>query len=223
MQQKLLRLMGSRYCRMPTLTLEGSPESLRSCMEWLLESFVRLRRTAFWKRSVAGGAWYVETTRGQHEDHWHVHAHAIVHGTWIDRVELSQEWKLASGGSYIVHVRRVDDNTAGAGYAAKYASKGITRGAVTDPSHLREAILAFKGARLMSPFGDWHGVKFEEEEPEDYTHVDRYSMKDVATGALRGEPWAIGVCRALHARVKVIGGKLVFVWYDPSPDSQAAG
>lgn len=214
MQQKLLRLMGSEWCRMPTLTLEGSPESLRSCMTWLMESFSRLRRTAFWNRTVRGGAWYLETTRGQREDHWHVHAHAIVHGTWIDRMELSQEWRLASGGSYIVHVRRVDDNTAGAGYAAKYASKGITRGAVTDPEHMREAITSFKGARLMSSFGDWHGVKFEEDEPEEYRHMDRYSMKEVAVAALRGEEWAVGVCRALHAQVKVVGGVLAFTWYE---------
>jgi len=214
MQQKLLRLMGSEWCRMPTLTLEGSPDSLRSCMTWLMESFARLRRTAFWNRTVRGGAWYLETTRGRLEDHWHVHAHAIVHGTWIDRMELSQEWRMASGGSYIVHVRRVDDNASGAGYAAKYASKGITRGAVMDPQHMREAITAFKGARLMSAFGDWHGVKFEEDEREDSSHLDRYSVKEVATAALRGEPWAVGVCRALHAQVKVVGGRLAFTWYE---------
>jgi Replication protein len=215
-QPRLLQLMGTGLNRSVCLTLEGDVRPLRELLLFLRESFSRLRETKFWLRSVAGGAWFVEVTRGASEDHWHVHVHSIVQGTWIDKFELSDVWRTATGGSYIVHVRSVDDNEDGAWYASKYCSKGVSRGAVRSLPHLREALRAFSGRRLLATFGNWHGVQLDEDDREESGAIDHGDVASLASRALHGDLWAIGVLRQLHAQVQLRDGHPLFTYYDPS-------
>lgn len=209
-RRKLRRIMGNGFHRMITLTLADENGQLRDLLTHLNESFSRLRRSEFWRRTVAGGAWFQEVTRGKEGDHWHVHAHAITHGTWVDTSELSAAWATASNGSFVVHVRAVDEDSDGAMYAAKYATKGINRGTIARPEDWEECIQAFAGARLIGTFGDWWRVDLNEDELEKQTWKDLGSIGECTRAYIRGEAWASRFLRTLKTQVIVRGGRVIY-------------
>lgn len=211
---KLLEMMQGERHRMITLTLQGNERGLKENLDDLGCYFGKLRRTKLWKDAVWGGASFSEITRGAEGDHWHVHAHAVVHGTWMDKFELSAAWEVASGGSFIVHIRSMDEDKEGSLYAAKYATKGVSRGAVTLAADLREAIRVLSGRRLISTFGDWWRYKLDEDDEPKRQEREVAPFSVIETAAIKGEAWAVGVMKALRVKVKVLDGRAVYVWTD---------
>lgn len=211
-RRRLRQLMGDSSHLLATLTLTQSPEPLRSIQSWLYESFGRLRRTALWRDAVSGGAWFTEMTLGQHKDHWHVHAHAILQGRWLDAFELSAAWRVASGGSYIVDVEGITDQDRASAYVAKYATKGIGRGTVLGDDRLIEAMRALSGTHLIGTFGKWHGTNLEAEATDPIAWRTLGTLVDVSAAAIRGEIWAKSLLRNLSVNVQVRGGVPLYTW-----------
>lgn len=193
----LQRCKGKRV-RFVTLTRLSDQNSLTAAVDHCYRSFAKLRETKLWRGCVTGGAAVLEITRGKSGLAWHVHLHVLVVGSYIDQAKLSDAWRRASGGSFIVDVREVKDHERGIGYVTKYVSKGFDRSVVLDPEALLEAVVALRGRRVFSTFGEWHGddVDVERVEATDWRSVGR--LRDVARDSLAGQPWAIGVCRSLN-------------------------
>lgn len=215
---KLASLMGERFHRLITLTMAGNNAPLKDCMVGLNESFIKLRRTEFWKRTVSGGAWFQEITRGREGRHWHAHAHAITCGTWVDWHRLKAEWAMASGGSYVVDVRAVDDNKGQARYVSDYCSKGVSRSLYYNHDLLVEAVIALKGSRLIGTFGDWWNVNLEEEEQDQVEWKEVEKVSTVVRAAVDGAPWAVGLLLLLKRQVRVRNGQLRYSRITTGPD-----
>jgi hypothetical protein len=212
----LLDLTQGDKVRFITLTLARTDEPLQTRLSHLLKSFKRLRRQEFWKRGVRAGTAVVEITRGEHGDHWHVHLHALIVGTWVDQRELSAGWKEATDGSIIADIRLIRDRSSGVAYVAKYAGKAWSRQVLEDPDALIECVLALRGKRLLINFGDWHGRR------EVLCKVEHFDWKRVGwlnhiyADAVERKPWAVGLLQSLGFAVGRVSDRPVFVGSPPS-------
>jgi len=195
---KLKKLCEGKRVRFVTLTRTGDDASLVDALNDVYRSFGKLRECRLWRSSVTGGAAVVEITRGKNLRHWHVHLHILCVGSYLPQRELSEAWRHASGGSFIVHVREVKDHAAGIDYTCKYVTKGFDRSVVLDPDALLECVVALRGRRLLAAFGEWYGsnVELERDNPGDWRNIGRLDV--VATASLRCEPWAVAVCKSLN-------------------------
>jgi hypothetical protein len=202
--------MGDNFHRFMTVTLEGTQQSLVNVRRHLQESINNLRKTVFWKRSVRGGAFFTEITRGKWGTHWHVHAHAIICGEYLDWAGLVEAWRVASGGSFIVDIEAVKDKERGARYVADYSTKGIGRELTRWPDRLDEAIRALKGSRLIGTFGTWWGTDLEEDVEDQVEWATSFVTRDVVRAAVAGEPWAVGVMLRLRKAAVLRNGSLVY-------------
>lgn len=180
-----------------TLTLRSTDDLLSDTLDHLLESFRRLRQTKLWRKSVKGGVGVIEIKVGSGSGKWHVHLHVLAESRFIDAYQLSENWKKATGGSFIVDVQRVSHNSRSVGYVAKYASKGWTAEVIRDHDRLIECVCALRGRRLLVTFGGWGKLDFDSEAPDpgDWRRVGR--LCDILDAARRGESWALGLHRAL--------------------------
>lgn len=182
-----------------TLTLQANDNLLVDCLNHLQESFRRLRQQRLWTDNVKGGVAVVEIKRGAGSGKWHVHLHVLAESRSIDARLLSDAWRLASRGSFIVDVSRVRRFDQGIGYVAKYAGKGWTAEVVRDRDSLIECVCALRGRRLLIVFGGWSKLESYADVPDpgDWRRIAR--LNRVCDEFTRGEAWAVGVMRALHS------------------------
>lgn len=197
LKENLLEWTQGQRVRFGTVTLEKTSQSLQDKTNHLLESFKKLRRQKFWKESVRAGIAIVEVTRGKKRDHWHVHLHFLIVGNWLDVDALREGWREASGGSFIVDIRSVQDHEVGVGYIAAYAGKGWDQTVLEDHDALIECIVSMRGRRLCFPFGDWYGRDDQlcKAQPNDWKRIERLGI--IYRDAVAGEIWALTVFRAL--------------------------
>ena len=145
-------------CRFLTLTLRSTDQPLTVLLDFLLKSFRTLRATPLWKERVAGGAAFIEITRGKNLDHWHVHLHALLVGKFLDKAALKAEWLRITGDSYIVKIRRPTTHEEVTRYVTKYVTKPLDHSAALVPVNLAEAITALRGRRTVITFGTWKNL-----------------------------------------------------------------
>lgn len=194
---KLLKLIGTQPARFITLTLQADGRPLIDRLNHLHESFVNLRRQRFWKSAVRGGCAVVECTRNEETGNWHVHLHVIAVGMWLRVEQLKEGWRKASGGSYIVHIRRIRSLRQEVQYVASYVGKGFDRSCVSNADSACEALVSFKGRRLFATFGCWHNADVEEEAPgpDDWVRVG--ALWRIIEEAAAGQAWAKAVMLSL--------------------------
>lgn len=160
-----------RIAALLTLTIR-STEDLRAGLELIRDSFRNLRMRGHRHRNnpdrhaysesckMAGGVAAIEVKRAKSKPGslWHPHLHALVIlDDYIDQKRLSDEWKVLTGGSYIVDIRRVrgDDVLDGVREALKYPVKFNDLSA----ADCVQAFLAIRGIRYgksihtLSSFG----------------------------------------------------------------------
>lgn len=215
-QENLERWCDGQRVRFVTLTMQHTDEPLARQIDRLLQSFVRLRACKCWSDNVTGGAYVVEIKLDAKRERYHVHLHALVIGSYVSQHELSKAWKRSSRGSYIVHVRAVDDQRHGARYVAKYATKAWDSSVDQVPDCLLECVLALRGRRMLGTFGIWRnrGLERQVDDQREWRRVGRLDQVAVAAG--RCEPWAVGLFRALGLRVDASGREPVFGRLDRS-------
>lgn len=81
--------------RFLTLTIRSS-QDLRSMLELLQRSLVRLRARRWWKDRVRAGVCAMEVTYSEGVG-WHAHAHLLLWGRFLPRARLISEWQAATG------------------------------------------------------------------------------------------------------------------------------
>lgn len=197
--------------RFGTFTLVADDKTLAEKLKHLRTSFKRLRASEVWRKAVRGGCGCVEIKRGKGSKKWHVHLHCLLVGGYLDHAKLSDAWKEATGGSYIVDIRAVKELERGIFYVSKYATKGLDRDVSNDREALNECVHCLRGARLFSTFGEWWGREPDapDEAVNDWRPVARFHV--VWRASLRGEDWARGVFRSLGISVGCVAGQPVFV------------
>lgn len=177
-------------CRFVTFTLKCQPVPLVDQLERLLASLRRLRQRRWWMSRVEGGCVFIEVKLGANSLAWHVHAHVLVEGKFLEQKELSAEWHAVTGDSFIVDCRRIAEDAKIAAYVAKYATKPAHSAVLSSPDKLDEAIVALRGRRLVVPFGSWMGLDAEDPEPTaTFRSIGR--VDTLAADARRGDPDAL--------------------------------
>lgn len=126
-----------------TLTLRPSKRDLPDQIAYLKSCFRRLRATAFWKKASPCGLAVVEVTRGEANDHWHVHLHAVMRSQFLNCRKLSVVWKRITCGSFIVQVKAVKVGQDLTNYLARYLAK------IPDPSQISSYELADEWIRAV--------------------------------------------------------------------------
>ena len=119
---------------------------------------LRHLRRGFQIDNAVSGVWSYEfTNRG---NGWHPHVHAI----WLchdepDKYQLSEEWEILTGDSFIVDVRPIslDDPIGGFCEVFKYALKFSD---LDNPDRLH-AHKTLRGRRLQDSFGELRGLDVE--------------------------------------------------------------
>lgn len=200
-----------------TFTARPAAADLASCLRHVLASFNRLRHAQEWRAAVQGGAFTVEITRGRRGDHWHVHVHCLYAGKWIDQRRLSELWRVASRGSYVVDIRAARHDRRHVEYLASYAAKGWSRDTLNDADHVDESMIALKGRRLIAAFGSWYGVELLDAPPDDTVFTSVGSLTSIVAAAQNGQEWAVGILHALGVRVGPAGSGVAFAKSDRSP------
>lgn len=225
----VLKVLGKRPARFVTLTLRQTDAHLRDVLDKLYDSFRRLRARSFWKQRVKGGCAFIEILYSADNDAWNVHLHAIVHGRFMSKYELSKEWWKVTGDSYIVKLKLVDDEKQVGQYVTKYVSKPFNDSFMNRTPYLDTVVIVMVGRRLCLTFGDWRGIKLTES-PNDRDWISLGTFHDVATRAVLGDRECIRAIQTVcgedthsiltqveHARPppiepKIIHSQLTFSW-----------
>lgn len=140
--------------RFITLTISSSDAPLADQLDFLQESFRRLRQQQIWKRTQAFGKAIVEISYNPHRKQWHPHLHIIAKGSFVRQADLSAAWRLATGGSPICDIRKIKSQTAAAGYVAKYLGKAPEIDGEPDQVKLcGEWYLAMQDRKMIISYG----------------------------------------------------------------------
>jgi len=181
--------LGDLPARFVTLTLAADNEPLAHRLDRIYAAFRRLRRSEWWSSRVKGGVASVEIKWSVASAHWHPHLHILCHAEWLEHVDLSREWHVATGDSYIVDVSLVESADESARYISKYAAKPARAATYRDADRLQEMMLAMHGRRLLLTFGDCNlPDKPAEDDPDTWVRVQ--SLDEILWKVQRGVPVA---------------------------------
>jgi hypothetical protein len=198
--------------RFLTTTLRHDDTPLRQKITQLKTAFRKLTRSKWWKANVVGGVCTIEVKLSDNGK-WHPHLHLIVDAAWLDKGVFREEWRKASGGSFIVDVRDVKNPEHAAGYIAKYLTKGVDASVLNDPEKLREAIIAMRGMRAFDVFGAWRGERMKAAKAAARIDPDESNCSDFIiddwkpietlrswlAALSRADPWAVAIQRSMQA------------------------
>jgi len=143
--------------RFLTLTLRHDPQDLKSQLNFLTDSFRRIRQRAFWKKNVTGGIWFLQAKRGSGTGCWHPHLHILIDGNYMEQKRLSDLWELVTFGSPVIDIRRIHDPAATARNVARYTARPASMADMSLADRI-EVIESLKGKRLCGTFGNAKGV-----------------------------------------------------------------
>lgn len=155
----LIKFLGDRHTRFTTLTIVHRGETLTELIDRLVACFKLLRRRGAWKKYVAGFAAFMEAKWSTRTKGWHVHFHILTEGLYWPQKELSREWHICTGNSYIVDIQAKGTNASRAYYASKYASKPFNSADIPDAAKLTEAIKSLHRRKLWYVGGSWKSLR----------------------------------------------------------------
>lgn len=195
-EHELLTLAVGAGLKWTTWTRRDDGKPLIESLNHLRESWSRLREQKLWKENVSAAVYVVEITRGDSGSGWHVHIHAILQSKFVEQRDWSKAWGLATGGSPVMHIRRVTESKKDVAYMCKYATKALHPSILRDKESTVEAIIALRGRRLIGALGKWHGLTEVGIIGPKEGWVKVGSHDRIVADALRGMEWAIGALRS---------------------------
>jgi plasmid rolling circle replication initiator protein Rep len=204
---KVVRSMNAP--RQIELTLKHKGGSLKSEIDRLWSGLRELRKSKLWKTCVKGGIGVLEVTLNEKTRCWHPHLHLIVDGEFLPQVQLSKEWKKATGDSDIVYIQAVHDRAKTSLYVAKYLSKSANPTEMHD-YEIREFATAMHGRRLVFTFGTYRKVVIDPSPTSRCHKNDRplLLLQRLATAAQVGFAGARGAIETLAMSNRMIAKTL---------------
>lgn len=146
-----------KHPKMITFTLKHTSAPLAEQIEHLYTSFRRLRKMKSIKKKITGGVWFFQIKLIKSTGEWHPHLHMLVDGEYIAQRYLSELWRKASYGSYIVFIKPVKNPEKVAEYVARYAVKPAYL-AYYSLEHGVEIIQALHSRRICGTWGIGRGT-----------------------------------------------------------------
>lgn len=183
--------------RFLTLTLRNNESSLKSQVEFLQQSFSKLRTRSFWKKHVTGGIWFLECKRGKNSELWHPHLHILLDGDYLNQGELSRLWEQVTFGSPILYITSISDFDHAAFYVSKYCSKPavLQNKPLEDRMEIIESLFR---KRLCGTFGSAKCVTLTPPKVEDDCEWDYIDNFDNIAKRAETEPAARAIMVAFN-------------------------
>lgn len=205
--EKWLATADRHKLKFVTLTLRSSSQPLAEQIARLLKCFRSLRSSRVWRAANARGLAVVETTWNNATGQWHPHLHVLAEMSYLPKQTLSDAWRAASKGSFIVDIKKVrSDSDIGklGGYLASYLAKeppGVEPG---QPDLVRQWVEALTATHWVVAFGKRQPpLEQEQSQPEadpgPWTFVA--PLKTLILAARGGHEIAVALLRELdHAK-----------------------
>jgi hypothetical protein len=118
------------------------------------------------KSRIRGGVWFFQLKRGKSDGHWHPHLHILLDADYIPKRDLSLEWFLTTGNSFIIDIRKVNDDDKISEYVSRYCARPANLSEF-GPDDQDSIYAVFKGRRLCGAFGTGHNCRLRPEKPDD--------------------------------------------------------
>lgn len=192
-------LTGRTNLKFVTLTLQHSEIPLAKQIKHLKQSFRRLRQSQSWRMSHGIAVIECKLTA---RNEWHPHLHIICAGNFMPNQVLSDAWRIASRGSYIVKIKGVRKTSEALKYCAKYCCKPCRNidNLRANPERACELYSALQRVKMSWHFGDkslWNPPAEKEQvfDPKDWRVV--YTWRDLTRELSANNPIAHDQCRAL--------------------------
>lgn len=181
--------------RFITLTLRHTTTPLADQIKKLYRSFKKLRNRPLWKKSQDGGAFMLEVKHTK--TGWHPHLHIISAGRFINKFELSREWREVTGDSEIVDVRSIDREKDVVHYVCRYVAKGSAVEIWQTPELADEFVISTRHVRACQTFGTWRGFRLLAcpKSATDWKPIA--SLNKVWNAARNDEAWAVAILQSL--------------------------
>lgn len=161
--KKLLLPSATRFC---TLTLRHSATPLTDQLNFLYDSYRKLRQRTIWNQQTASLAIceikYIPTTT-----RWHPHLHVLTVGNFIDAYDLSDQWHRVTHDSYVTHIKRVTTIDQAYHHLSSYMTKPFGADVYEYPNALDEAIISMRSRRSLISSGKWNKVRFRRKSEAD--------------------------------------------------------
>ena len=140
-----------REPKLLTLTIR-STKQLGAGVKKIRKAFEKFRRRKAVRRWIRAGIYAIEANP-QPNGHWNVHLHALIDAPFRPQPWVSQMWEQATGGDYVVDIRRIPAKQ-GLKYLLEYLAKGPANEKKPWPI---EAIIKYlktlENVRLVQVFG----------------------------------------------------------------------
>ena len=172
-----------KHLKFLTFTLKSTADSVEDQTTRLYKSFIKLRRTAFFKNKVSGGVWFFQMTVNKSSGLWHPHIHVLVDADYIPKRMLKAAWLKITLDSYVVDIRKVSNPEKAAEYVARYATipADLLSCTVAQGSAL---VIGLKGRRMCGCFGSARGMALRpraQDEPYSWRKVMSYFCMSVGS------------------------------------------
>lgn len=163
--KRIARSIYDKGLRLLTLTIKNQ-EDLKEGIDKLYYSFNQLKRRDYCKNKFFGGIGVIEIKKGE-EGKWNHHIHFIIDSSFLDMKshqktgkdsKLVQEWKICTGDSGILDIKRITYHSGALSYVLKYLTKGLQD--LTNEEKGLFFKLTFK-RRLIFTFGEFYKIKTE--------------------------------------------------------------
>lgn len=160
-------LQSVRNPKLLTVTLRHNSLSLSQQVSRLYTAFRNFRRHKNIRLPVRGGIWFFQVTRGKGDGDWHVHFHILLDSDFIPKQSLSLEWLIATGDSFIVDIRKINEPEKVSEYVARYCSRPakLSEFSETDQDEMFNTL---HGKRLYGSFGTGHNCRLQTQKTQDY-------------------------------------------------------
>lgn len=135
-----------------TLTLKHTTAPLAHQVFYLYKDFKKLRNRKLFKKKCKGGIWFFHIKRSKSDGLWHPHLHCLMDSDFITKKSLSALWCKITGGSYVVHLKTVENPTNSVSHAARYSAEPCDVSTMSE-SDAKEVFFAMHGKRLCGTWG----------------------------------------------------------------------
>ena len=135
-----------------TLTMSHDTLPLSDQIQSLYDAFRLFRRYKSLKTAVRGGIWFFQVKKSEIDNLWHPHLHICLDSDFIDKKLLSVEWLRATGNSYIIDIRKVENESEVSNYVARYSAQPCKMSSIPKGDRSEIANVLF-GKRLFGKFG----------------------------------------------------------------------
>ncbi len=164
--------------RFVTFTIKHTKAPLRHQLDFLRQSFRKLRQRKCWKSHAFYGYATIEITYNAQRHEWHPHLHILTRSEFLPYPQIKAAWRAITNGSYIIDIQEVTSPDDVAEYITKYIAKPPPFDTFDSDDLLVEYYQAIAHGRLLIQFGKlrpWMPDKVEDGYPDDWQYTQPLS------------------------------------------------